>query len=406
MALEEGGRVDFARLRRERLKRCLTVMDQAGIDVLVLGRESNARYVSGARRLWNAGTRPFGPGCVVVGSSAQVHLLSTWDDGVPPEIPRENLFGLTWNPAGYARVLEGIPGVGAARRVGVDGMSASFARIIESVAPHAELVDGSTPLTAARATKTPDEIMCIRIAIGVAEASLAHCTAHLTPGVTERQLLGRFEERMSQLGLTIPAMEGTFCTIPRQAGDRDGRRHAGGHALRRDRPDAPLRQVSTNRSVDGGDLVAMRAGVMYAGYEGSLARTWLCPPRATGSRRATGEERRLHHRWAALWERLSDCARPGLPAGDLLGAYDESGEPMPPFPVAHGVGLGMEPPLVGRGVPADAGAVTILEPGMVLSIGGYTWTSGLGGYLASEVVLITDEGHQVLTRHSHGPLSL
>src|SRR5712691_11283483 len=98
LALEEGGRVDFARLRTERLERTLAEMARRELDVLVLGREANARYASGARRLWTAGTRPFGPGCVVVRATRQVHLLSTWDDGIPEAIPPENLYSITWNP--------------------------------------------------------------------------------------------------------------------------------------------------------------------------------------------------------------------------------------------------------------------------------------------------------------------
>ena len=69
----------------------------ADIDVLIVGREANARYVSGAPRLWTAGTRPFGPGCVFVRASGAVHLVSTWDEGIPDDIPHENLYGITFN---------------------------------------------------------------------------------------------------------------------------------------------------------------------------------------------------------------------------------------------------------------------------------------------------------------------
>jgi hypothetical protein len=50
----------------EGLERTLGEMGRRHVDVLVLGREANARFVSGATRLWLAGTRPFAPGCVVV----------------------------------------------------------------------------------------------------------------------------------------------------------------------------------------------------------------------------------------------------------------------------------------------------------------------------------------------------
>ena len=60
---------------------------QPDIDVLIVGREGNARYVSGAPRLWTAGSRAFGPGCVLVRASGAVHLLSTWDEGDPGRHP-------------------------------------------------------------------------------------------------------------------------------------------------------------------------------------------------------------------------------------------------------------------------------------------------------------------------------
>ena len=68
------------------------------LDVLVLGRQANVRYVSGAPQLWVAGTRPFGPTCVVIRKTGAIHLLSTWDEGVPDDIPHENLYGISWNP--------------------------------------------------------------------------------------------------------------------------------------------------------------------------------------------------------------------------------------------------------------------------------------------------------------------
>ena len=47
-------------------ERVLEEMARQNVDVLLLGREGNARYVSGAHRLFLAGERAFAPGCVVV----------------------------------------------------------------------------------------------------------------------------------------------------------------------------------------------------------------------------------------------------------------------------------------------------------------------------------------------------
>src|SRR6266511_2080618 len=102
-----------------RLDLVLGAMGEREVDLLLLGREGNARYVSGARRLWLAGTRPFTPGCAVVRETGAVHLLSVTDDGIPADIPAERLYPLSWNPVNLLGPVVGAPGVAGARRVGV-----------------------------------------------------------------------------------------------------------------------------------------------------------------------------------------------------------------------------------------------------------------------------------------------
>jgi Xaa-Pro aminopeptidase len=144
---------------------------------------------------------------------------------------------------------------------------------------------------------------------------------------------------------------------------------------------------------------------MYAGYEGSLARTWLCRPVATGAGEGgpSDEQRHLHRRWEEVRRRLLEACRPGRDAGELRTAYLSADEPLPPVPVAHGLGLGMEPPLVGLG--RDTESTWTLRPGMVLSVGGRVSSPGVGAVLARDAVLITDAGHEVLTTHADGPLA-
>jgi len=99
------------------LDSCLTEMERRGIDALVLGREANARAVSGADRLWLSGTRPFAPGCVVVRTTAAVHLLSNSNDGFEA-FPIDHCYPVTWNPTKMLAALAAIPGLATARTVG------------------------------------------------------------------------------------------------------------------------------------------------------------------------------------------------------------------------------------------------------------------------------------------------
>ena len=50
---------DERTLRLGRRQRALDQMAAHDLDVLVLGRQANVRYVTGAPQLWVAGTRPF-----------------------------------------------------------------------------------------------------------------------------------------------------------------------------------------------------------------------------------------------------------------------------------------------------------------------------------------------------------
>src|SRR3984957_15829945 len=183
-------RPDDRALRFGRRERALAQMDAHGLDVLVLGRTANVRYVTGTPTLWTAGTSSFGPACMLVRSTGSIHMLSTWDEGIPEDIPRENLFGLTWNPMNTIEVLRRIEGVAGARRVGTDTMSPTFARLLPAAFPAADLVDGEVALRASRRIKTAEELDVLRQAAAVAETSLAKAVAELRPGVTGKELSG------------------------------------------------------------------------------------------------------------------------------------------------------------------------------------------------------------------------
>src|SRR6201994_4826324 len=114
---------DGRALRIGRRERALAQMDAHNLDILVLGRQANIRYVTGAPQLWIAGTRPFGPMCVMVRATGDIYLNSTDDEGVPDEIGHDHLYGLAWNPMTLIDVLKKLPGAADARRVGTDSLT-------------------------------------------------------------------------------------------------------------------------------------------------------------------------------------------------------------------------------------------------------------------------------------------
>jgi Xaa-Pro dipeptidase len=369
MALEDGGRVDFGRLRRVRRERLLEAMGAAGLHAVVLGRAANVRYASGARQLWRAGASPFAPTGVVVRETGRVHLLSVWDDGIPPEIAHEDLYGISWNPQNLLGALRNIPGLADASMVGTDSLTPFFGEMFRQLAPNARLVDASGVMSGARATKTPEEVACIAGAATIAEAGLAALRGAVVPGVTERQLLGVFAERISGLGAPTPPSEGVVFATP-------------GHGLVR------FRNGVTDRPVGDNELVVLTPGALYAGYEGGLGRTVASGPTLPAG---TSE---LVERCRRALDALVAACRPGNTGRDLYAAWEATGEPAPVVALAHGIGIGAEEPLIGYG----RGAGAAIVPGSVLSVQAWITAEGTGGYLLRDLVLVGADGPEVLTK--------
>jgi Xaa-Pro aminopeptidase len=311
-------------------------------------------------RLWINGSLGFGPSAIYVRETKAIYLSSTWDEGVPDDIPRENLFGITFNGENTLRRLRAIPGAATARTVATDGLAMSTSRLLAACFPQAELVDAEVTLRQLRATKLPAEIDAIRRSVAVAEGALA-------VGRTERQLTGIFMQAMAAAGVTIPTTQDVAWISSRQD---------------------PWSRSSRDTAVARDDLVGFEAGVIAGGYVGELGRTHCL----------AGIDRALRRRWDRLWEALVAACRPGHSGTALLDAYTAAGVPAPPLPVARGLGLGNDLPLVTHGLPGLA-AEQVLEPGMVLSLTAHVWQPGIGALSIHEPLLITDTGVELLSAH-------
>jgi Xaa-Pro aminopeptidase len=324
----------------------LDAMAGDDLDALVLGRPANVLAATGANQLWTSGSRPFGPGCVVVAATGRVHLLSTWDEGVPADIGHDDLYGLSWNPVHIAESLAAIPGLAGARRVGTDALSPGFPRLLAGIAPQAEVVDARYLLA------RPPDVDAIVAATRLAEAALAAMAAALVPGVTERQLVGTSLGCLASLGSPTPPTEGVACVTSRT--------------------NPTLRRVATDVVAAEGDLVVLDPGARLGGWEGGIGRTFVVGggPSPLADRCPT----------AAV---VAAC-RPGATGADLKAAGVHA---------AHGVGLGMEPPVIAEGV----GDGAVLAAGTVLAVTCWVAEEGVGGHLERDLVLVGD-APRALTR--------
>jgi Xaa-Pro aminopeptidase len=359
---------DNAELRAARRERVLAAMAAAGVDILITGREPNARYVAGVPRLWINGSRPFGPGCVIERATGSIHIVSTWDEGVPADIPHENLHGITFNRANTLAWLTQVEGAATAKTVATDGLMPSTLSLIRQAFPAADVVDGEQLMGEVRRLKLPEEIRAIRTSVRIAEHSLAAAEAALGAGMTGRRLTATFMEAMADAGVTTPTTQDVAWITGR---------------------DRHWAQAGRDTPIAVGDLVAFDAGLMADGYVGELGRTLAAgglPPSA----------RKLRQQWDELWDRLMDACRVGTPTTALLDAYDASGATPPPVPVARGLGLGNDLPFV-TGALRRTAAEQTLAAGTVLAVTAYVWEEGVGAIYGQEPVVITDDGPELLS---------
>ena len=378
--LEDRNRVDFGRLRTARRDRVFEAMESHGLDACIFGREANVRYVSGARRLWTAGTRPFAPTCLVVAATRAVHLLtfSASFEGIPEERQPEDMYPLSWIPLTVIERFRGTPGVAEARRVGVDGLTPLFEGLLPQAFADAEIVPAESVMRGLRRIKLPDELTCIRTAAAIAESAIYEAARRVAPGVEEKALLGVYLRRMCELGTSQFAQQGTFTGIG---------------------SDGKLRWFTGDGALDEGIPVALAGGALFAGYEGSLARTWWSGRQLS----PTAADREPAERWRDLFDRLFELCVVGTTGADLAEAAkaeaDREGSEM----AVYSVGIGHEGLIYAPHLDPSIQGRQRLEETMVVGVRAYI-RGPRGGYLAEEMVHITADGPELLTTLGHGPL--
>jgi Xaa-Pro dipeptidase len=389
---------DLARMRRERFHRLQDQLDAAGIDGLVLLGSSSVAYATGAAMPGADGDRAalFRSVAVVVKGDTAPHLHTLYLDGVPAEHPEDHLHGplfpdLDDGVGLFAEALADYFSTGA--RIGVDHQTHAMLRGLQGF----DWVDAAEVMGAAKITKTPDEVACIRNAQLLNELAMVDALRILRPGVRQIDLSAVFLRRVFELGASANGIDPIWQVMAPT-------RELGPWTLH---GDLAYPTVTTDRFLREGDVIWVDAGITWEGYASDYGRTWITSADPVPDDRQLGQFRR----WRAVVDAALDILKPGVSALQLCHAAVEANDGVRPwiehFYLAHGVGTdSAEMPLIGTDLGEQFDERLIMQPGMVVVFEPVIWEDGAAGYRSEDIVALTDTGWVKLSGSAYDPYRL
>ncbi|MDR0649212.1 MAG: Xaa-Pro peptidase family protein [Synergistaceae bacterium] len=260
------------------------------------------------------------------------------------------------------------------RRIGFErgkliwGLYDDIAKALEDAG--AELVPVSSLVERVRAKKTADEAEMIEAACAIADRALEDVLPVVKAGISELDLKIELDYRMRTGGAEDTAFD-TMVLF----GARGSQPHANS------RRDVPLK---------AGDFILIDFGALRDGYRSDTTRTFVFG-------RASDEQRRAYMTVLESQTASLEKVAPGSNGRDIndlaLGIIRGAGLPAFEYGIGHGVGLEIhEEPFMRQNTDV------ILEAGMVVTIEPGSYKPGWGGIRIEDTVLVTPDGHRVLSR--------
>lgn len=221
-----------------------------------------------------------------------------------------------------------------------------------------------------RSVKTGEELEIIRKAANIADKAMGKALKKLEKGITEVEMAAFATYTMETRGA-----EGTSFEPFVMSGENAW---------------LPQR-ISTEKKLKEGELVVFDMGAIYKGYCSDLTRTFCLGE-------ATSKQKQIFGVAYEAQRKAIEAIKPGKKAGDIdararkLISDRGFGEYFPHL-TGHGVGIDIhEYPIL------DKGIETILEPNMVTTVEPGIYLPGVGAARVEDMVLITEDGSEVLTK--------
>jgi Xaa-Pro aminopeptidase len=376
-----------------RYARAIRLMEEAGLDALLLTHELNVRYFSGYLTiLWESRFRSLmlllprdpslGPTLIVPGQETGNAVGTSW-------VPDRVIYPDQENPIPY--LIGSLRDKGlAAGRLGMElgfgqrlGMTQVDFEALRGGLADAEIASATELLQTVRMIKSPGEVERIRRACEISQGAVREGFGELREGMTEKELAAILGAAMYRGGAELSSRP-SFLTVSSYPG----------------RPKM-VNSLASDYAVRSGDMVMLDGGATYGGYATDFIR-----------QACLGEPSDDQRRWFDICIEANDACiaavAPGASGADVyeagLGVFER--HDLAKYNLINIVGhsTGMEvhelPWLGERDVVYSAD--TRLEPGMVLCVepviagmDGPSWHAGI--FIVEDKLLVTDTGCEVLT---------
>ncbi len=390
MAVDWEERINFDRLRRQRLERANEQLRESDLAAFLCFDMNNIRYITGTT-IGEWARDKLARFCLLFrdeppilwdfGSAAASHRLHApwntpdrWRAGVSTMrgamTPQSGIAESVAHKVAEELRLRGLQG----EPIGADVIELPVLLALQ--AEGIAVLDAQQPMQNARMIKTEDEINLLNTSAMMVDAAYDLLYEHLRPGVRENDLVALVTKRLIELGSdqveAVNAISGERC--------------------------APHPHVYSDRIIRPGDQAFFDIIQAFHGYRTCYYRTFC-----VGT--ATAAQRDAYRICREYLDASIDLVKPGRTTREIAEVWPQAEEfgfanEEEAFALQFGHGIGLsnwEKPVISRLVSLNEEFV--LEPGMVFALETY-WPAS-DGYSAARIeeeIVVTPTGNQVITR--------
>lgn len=388
MGVDFEERVNFDRLRTERLAKAKDALKASGIGAVLCYDFDNIRYLTGTHigewcrnKMARYAILPNGAEPLLYDPATPAKRISSpWiadrvmpaggsmRGAIPPEVGRVEVLAKEIKRSLQEYGVEKQP-------LGVDIMDVPFIRALEKEG--IDVVDGQQVMLDAREIKTKDEIQLLKTAAAMVDAAYEEIARNIKPGVRENDLVAIANHALYSMGSELVECVNSV------SGPRS----------------QPHTHTFSDRMIRPGELVFLDLMHSYNGYRTCYYRTFCC------GKPTKAQEEAYAKAWQ--WLKASIAAvKPGATTADIalswptaqeIGLKDEKEAFLLQF--GHGIGLSIwERPVISRLYSLEHPYV--IKEGMVFALETYCPSAdGKGGARIEEEVVVTKDGCEVITKY-------